>query len=157
MPWDPKNHPKMSIPKNEDEYFEVMSRVVFSTGLNWNVINKKWPGIKAALSNFSAEKVANYKATAVEELLQDERMIRSASKINAVIKNAGAILSVKKEFGSFKKYLDQTKKMGAEELLGDLKKRFSYLGESTALMFLYGAGEQTSELDKIMRTRHKGK
>ena len=153
MPWNPNDHPKLPVPKNENDYFEVMCRVVFSAGLNWNVINKKWPGIKSALSEFSVTKVA-YGDTAIEELLADARMIRSEGKINAIIKNAKAILFVKKEFGSFKNYLETMKKQGIEDLLKDLKKRFSYLGESTAFMFLYGIGEQTPELDKIMKAHH---
>src|SRR6266566_1782101 len=100
MNWDPKNHPRIQKPKNEDGYLESMSRVVFSAGLNWNVVDKKWPGIKKEFANFNVEKVAKFGELHVEEMLRDEKMIRSSGKINAVIKNAKALLDVKKEFGS---------------------------------------------------------
>ena len=38
-------------------------------------------------------------------LMQDKGIIRNHIKINAAIKNAKAILAVKKEYGSFAKYL----------------------------------------------------
>ena len=154
MPWDHRDH-HFAKPKDEDGYLKSMSKVVFSTGLNWNVVNKKWPDIKEAFANFSVEKVSKFGESAVEELLRDEKMIRSASKIKAIIHNAKAISDVKKEFGSFRDYLDQTKKQGLEILLKDLKKRFSYMGASTSLMFLYGVGEESPELEKLMSSAHK--
>ena len=155
MHWDPKNHPHFPKPESEDGYFESMSRVVFSTGLNWGVVDKKWPGIKHAFANFSVDKVAKFGDSAVEELLKDERVIRSSSKIKAIIKNAKAIRQVKKEFGSFRNYINATKKQGIASLLQDLKKRFSYMGDSTSVMFLYGVGEESAELEKIMMSSHK--
>ena len=82
-------------------------------------------------------------------------MIRSGGKINAIIKNARSIQAVGKEFGSMKKYLQNLKKQGLEVLLKDLHKRFSYMGDSTSVMFLFGVGEETAELLKIMEKSHK--
>lgn len=132
-----------------------MSRIVFSTGLNWSVVEKKWPGIRNAFANFSVELVSRFGESAVEELLQDEKIIRSASKIKAIIKNAKAILDAKKEFGSMRNYLEKMKKEGIEILLKDLKKRFSYMGASTSVMFLFGVGEETPELHKLIANSHK--
>jgi 3-methyladenine DNA glycosylase Tag len=39
--WDMRHHPPMPRPKNDDGYFEEMSKVVFRAGLNWRVIEKK--------------------------------------------------------------------------------------------------------------------
>ena len=155
MQWDFKNHPHFPKPKSEDGYLESMSKIVFSTGLNWAVVDKKWPDIKKAFANFSVKKVAKFGDVAVEELLKDEKMIRSASKIKAIIKNAKTILALEEEFGSMIKYLEAMKKQGLEVLLKDLKKRFSYMGDSTSLMFLYGVGEESAELDKKMMSSHK--
>ena len=155
--WDYKNHPHFPKPKDENGYLESMSRIVFSTGLNWNVVNKKWPDIQKSFAHFSVEKVAKFNDLAIEELLKDEKMIRSSGKIKAIIKNAKTILDVKKEFGSFRDYLTQTKKQGIDYLLKDLKKRFSYMGSSTSIMFLYGVGEESPELQKKMMSAHKKK
>jgi len=40
--WDMAHHPPMPRPKNDDGYFEEMSKMVFRAGLNWSVIEKKW-------------------------------------------------------------------------------------------------------------------
>ena len=157
MDWNFKNHPKFSKPKDDDDYFERMSRIVFSTGLNWNVLDKKWLDIRKAFANFSVEKVAKFKDLDVEEMLSDPKMIRSAGKIKAIIKNATGILDVKREYGSMRNYLDQTKKQGLENLMKDLKKRFSYLGASTSIMFLFGVGEESKELEKLMMKTHDKK
>ena len=155
MEWDFKNHPHFPKPKDENGYLESMSRIVFSTGLNWQVVDKKWPDIKQAFANFSIEKVSQFGDAAVEKLLQDEKMIRSGGKIKAIINNAKAVLAVKAEFGSMRTYLESMKKQGIEALLKDLKKRFSYMGDSTSVMFLYGVGEETPELAKLAAKSHK--
>ena len=36
-------------PPNDDAYFENMCRVIFQSGLNWRVIEDKWPTTKQAL------------------------------------------------------------------------------------------------------------
>ena len=155
MHWDPKNHPHFPKPKDEDGYLESMSKIVFSTGLNWNVVDKKWPAIKKGFENFDIAKVAKFTDDDMIRLVNDPEMIRSGGKINAIIKNAKAILEAKKEFGSMIKYLEAMKKQGLDVLLKDLKKRFSYMGDSTSLMFLYGVGEESAELDKKMMSSHK--
>ncbi len=157
MNWDFKNHPHFEKPKTADGYLESMSKVVFSAGLNWSVVDKKWPDIKKLFSNFNVGEVAKYDFKDIDKLLKDVRMIRSGGKINAIVNNARAIEEVEKKFGSMRKYLEQMEKLGIELLLKDLKKRFSYLGASTAIMFLYGVGQESKELEKIMVASHRGK
>ena len=40
-------------PASDEAYFENMSRVIFQAGLDWNVIDKKWPTTKTAFAQFS--------------------------------------------------------------------------------------------------------
>ena len=37
-------------PSNDNVYFENMCRVIFQAGLNWKVIDNKWPSIKKAFA-----------------------------------------------------------------------------------------------------------
>lgn len=148
--WSMKDHEPMAKPKDIDGYLEVMSRVIFSAGLNWTVIEKKWSGIKELFVNFSVEKVAGMNDIDREELMRDSRMIRSLPKINAIIKNAGELIKIEKEFGSIENYLTETKKSGEEALIKDLGKKFSFLGPSTATMFLFGSGVDMPEAMKKM-------
>ena len=154
MEWNLKDHPHFPKPEDARGYLEQMSKIVFSAGLNWNVVNKKWPDIKSSFADFAVAKVAKFDSSDVDKMLKDAKMIRSGGKINAVIKNARAILDLEKEFGSFRSYFDKFNK-DTVGLLKDLKKRFSYLGDSTSVMFLYGVGEQSKELEKIMHDSHK--
>src|SRR5438445_9945251 len=86
--WDMRQRPPMPRPTHDDGYFEQMSKVVFRAGLNWGVIEKKWPDIKRAMANFSIDVVAQFDADDIDRLLKDGGMIRSAKKIAGVIANA---------------------------------------------------------------------
>ena len=152
--WDMTHHPPMPRPKNDDRYFEEMSKVVFRAGLNWSVIEKKWPDIKRALANFSIDAVARFDDSDIDRLLKDDGMIRSAKKISGVIANAQAMQQVQQEFGSFPKYLQALKEKGEEAFLKDLRKRFAFLGESTSIMFLFAVGEEMPETLKKMQEMH---
>ena len=151
--WDIR-HPPMPRPKNDDGYFEEMSKVVFRAGLNWSVIEKKWPQIKRALADFSIDAVARFDDSDVDRLLKDEGMIRSAKKITAVIANAQTMQKVEQEFGSFAKYLQAVKAKSENALLKDLHKRFAFLGESTAVIFLFSVGEEMPETIERIQATH---
>ena len=153
--WDSTQHPPMPRPESDDGYFEVMSKVVFRAGLNWSVIEKKWPDIKRALANFSIDEVAQLDDRDIDRLLKDDGMIRSVKKISGVIANAQAMQKIQQEFGSFAQYLQATKKTSEDALLKDLHKRFAFLGESTSVMFLFGVGEEMPQtLQKMQESAH---
>src|SRR6266568_7849777 len=154
-PWDMTRHAPMPRPNDDDGYFEQMSRAVFLAGLNWKVIEKKWPDIKRLFANFSIDVVAQFNDSDIDRLLKDEGMIRSAKKITAVIANAQAMQRVQQEFGSFAKYLQAVKATSEEALLKDLRKRFAFLGESTSVMFLFSVGEEMPQtMKKIQSMGH---
>jgi DNA-3-methyladenine glycosylase I len=153
-PWDMTRHAPMPRPKNDDGYFEQMSKAVFLAGLNWRVIEKKWPDINRLFANFSIDAVAQFTDGDIDRLLKDEGMIRSAKKITAVVANAQTMQKVKQEFGSFAQYLQAVKAKSEEALLKDLHKRFAFLGESTAVIFLFSVGEEMPETIKRIQAAH---
>ena len=153
-PWDMTRHAPMPRPKNDDGYFEQMSRSVFLAGLNWRVIEKKWPDINRLFDNFSIDAVAQFNDEDIDRLLKDEGMIRSAKKITAVVANAQTMQKVEQEFGSFATYLQVVKAKSEEALLKDLHKRFAFLGESTAVIFLFSVGEEIPETIKRIQAAH---
>jgi DNA-3-methyladenine glycosylase I len=153
--WDMAHHPPMPRPENDDRYFEEMSRVVFRAGLNWSVIEKKWPDIKPAMASFSIDAVAQFDADDIDRLLKDDGMIRSAKKIAGIIANARTMQKVQRDYGSFAKYLQAVKANGEEALLKDLRKRFAFLGESSSVMFLFAVGEEMPQtLEKMSGAAH---
>jgi len=153
-PWDMTRHAPMPRPKNDDGYFEQMSRSVFLAGLNWRVIEKKWPDINRLFANFSIDAVAQFNDADIDRLLKDEGMIRSAKKITAVVANAQTMQKVEQEFGSFATYLQTVKAKNEDALLKDLHKRFAFLGESTSVIFLFSVGEEMPETMKRIQAAH---
>ena len=129
-PWGAKR------PRSDGEYFERMTRAVFTAGLNWRMIEKKWPNFQKAFSGFTLPKVAKFSERDIRALLKDESIVRNEKKIRATIHNAEQVLALEKEFGSFRDYLGSFGKK-EDRLQEDLQTRFQHVGPSTARMFLW--------------------
>jgi DNA-3-methyladenine glycosylase I len=129
-------------PPNDDAYFENMCRVIFQSGLNWRVIEEKWPTTREAFSNFEVSKVASFSDADVEELMKNTGIVRNKGKIKAIIQNAQNFVAVEKRHGSFQKYLDSQDKSGNyANVVKDLVNKFKWLGPPSASLFLYTVGE----------------
>lgn len=136
-------------PTSDEAYFENLTRVIFQAGLNWKVIDKKWPTTRRAFDGFSISKVASFTNKDVERLLKDEGIVRNKNKICATIHNAVEIQEIKKQYGSFQKYLDSLdKSKNYAIVVNELTKRFKFLGPSSASTFLYTVGEKIEPWDK---------
>jgi DNA-3-methyladenine glycosylase I len=125
-----------STPTSLAGYLETMSRAVFSAGMSGKVIDAKWDGTVAAFDGFDPETVAAYTPDDIERLMADTRIVRNRKKVEGTIHNAGELLVVDREFGSVEKYLASFE--NSDLLVKNLHKRFKFLGESVARMFLYG-------------------
>jgi DNA-3-methyladenine glycosylase I len=130
---------KVTPPKDDSEYFERMSRAIFTAGLSWSTVEKKWPNFSKAFAAFSPEKVSKLTEKDVKTLMGDAGIVRNERKIRATIHNAGEFVSLRKEFGSFKGYVAS---FGKDEagLQKDLQEKFQHVGGSTARMFLWSVG-----------------
>jgi DNA-3-methyladenine glycosylase I len=80
--------PKQIRPKSNADYLDVISMIAFEAGLSWRVVEAKWYDIRRAFHGFDPERVARMTPRAVDKLLEDARLIRSRSKIEATILNA---------------------------------------------------------------------
>ncbi len=129
-------------PANDDAYFENMCRIIFQAGLNWRVIDKKWPTTKKAFAQFSIDKVACFTNADIERLMKDEGIVRNKGKISAIVQNAVQFREIRKTCGSFQKYLDSLdKSKNYAKVVQELSSRFKWLGASSASLFLYTVGE----------------
>jgi len=145
----PAYHCKVGeIPPNDDGYFEKMTMVVFRSGLNWSVIERKWQDFIKAFDNFSISKVAEYDVPDVDRLMDNTGIVRNYKKIIGTVKNAKEFIAVQKEYGSFSEYLKSLEKNTEEELCNDIRKRFAYVGKSTSMMFLKSVGVDMPELTR---------
>ena len=94
------------IPKFDDrDLFELLILESFQAGLAWITGLKKRENFRKAFDNFDVKKVAKYDEKKINELLQNEGIIRSRGKINAAINNAIKFIEIQKEFGSFSNYI----------------------------------------------------
>jgi len=122
-----------------NDYLEVMSKVVFQSGMSWKMIENKWPAIRAAMDNFDIRQVADYDERDIERLTGDARVIRNYRKLVAISGNARRILELDKQHGSFKKYLESHGSFDAA--LKTLRKDFKFMGPMGIYYFLFVVGE----------------
>jgi len=116
-----------------------MTRSLFQAGLNWRVIDTKWPNFEKAFGKFSIKKVAKFGDDEIERLMNDSGIVRNEAKIRSTIYNAQQSLLLIKEFGSFRDYIKSFGK-DHDALQSNLKSRFHHLGESSARTFLWMSG-----------------
>lgn len=90
---------------DDQKLFEAIVLDGFQAGLSWIIVLKKRENFRSAFDNFDPEKIAKYNEKKILELINDKGIIRNKLKIRAAITNAQAFIKVKKEFGSFDKYI----------------------------------------------------
>ena len=94
------------VPVHDDRLlFEFLILEGAQAGLSWTTILKKRDNYRKAFDGFRPEKIARYGARDVKRLLGDAGIVRNRLKIAAAIGNARMFLAVRKEFGTFDKYL----------------------------------------------------
>lgn len=142
--------PDQIHPTSLRDYFQVLSKAVFQSGMSWRVIEAKWPGMLEAFHEFDPEIVAGFSPDDIDALASDPRIVRNRRKIEATVANAGTMLDIAHEHGSFRHYLDSID--GFEQRLADLKRRFRFLGDFGAYYFLYVVGEPVPDHDEFRRT-----
>ena len=89
---------KVTPPKDDADYFGRMSKAIFTAGLNWKMVENKWPAFEKAFFGFSPAKVARLTEKDVATLMKNQGIVRNEKKIRATVENAKAILAIEKEF-----------------------------------------------------------
>lgn len=147
-------------PCHDDKFhFEYLILDTFQAGLSWRTILYKRENFRRAFSNFNPKAIAEYDKAKIRSLMKDKGLIRNQLKILGAIKNAQAFLKIKKEFGSFDKYIWQftnyktinngyknsshirSKSKESEMMSRDMKRRgFVFVGPTTCYAYMQGAG-----------------
>ena len=139
--------------------FEFLILEGAQAGLNWSTILRKRDNYRKAFDNFEVNKIILYDEKKIEDLLNNEGIIRNRLKINAVVLNAKAFLNVQKAFGTFDKYIWKfvngnpiinkfkelselpSKTMESEHMSKELKKRkFKFVGPTICYAFMQAVG-----------------
>ena len=157
---------------NDKKLFEFLVLDAFQAGLSWQTIINKRKNFEKAFQNFEPEKIAKYKEKDFQRLMNDAGIIRNKLKIQSTIINAQKFLEVKKEFGSFNKYIWQftkgktiqnkhktlkdlpakTKESDAMSLV--LKERgFKFVGSTICYAFMQAAGMVNDHVIDCFRYR----
>lgn len=148
------------IPLHDDRrLFEMLILEGMQAGLSWITVLKKREDFRRAFDNFDAEKIARYDDRKIEQLMQNEKIIRNRRKITSTIGNAKAFLEIQKEFGSFDKFIwsyvegkpiiGRYKELSevpantplSDKISKDLKKRgFNFVGTTIIYSFMQAVG-----------------
>ena len=79
----------------------------FQAGLSWITILRKRENFRAAFHSFEPEAIAAFKKRDLDRLALDAGIVRNRLKIDASVSNAKAFLAIRKEAGSFDRFLWQ--------------------------------------------------
>jgi len=148
------------VPVHDDHLlFEFLILEGAQAGLSWATVLNKREGYRKAFDNFDINKISRYDQDKIDLLLQNPEIIRNKLKVNATVVNAGLVLKIQKEFGSFDAYIwqfvdgkviqNKWKEMSevpastflSDAMSKDLKKRgFKFIGTTTCYAFMQATG-----------------
>ena len=161
------------VPVHNDRLlFEFLVLEGAQAGLSWSTILERRKGYRKAFHNFDVRRIAGFTHKDVVRLLKDKGIIRNRLKVEATTGNARRFLEVKKEFGSFGKYIwqfvggkqvkhkfrkisdlpAQTKE--SQEMSRGLKKRgFRFVGPTICYAFMQAVGMVNDHTTDCFRYR----
>ncbi len=90
---------------NDKKLFEFLLLEGMQAGLSWRTVLYKRENFRNAFDKFDFSKIAKYNKRKINSLLKDEGIIRNKLKVESVVTNAKAFLEVRKEFGTFNKFI----------------------------------------------------
>ena len=94
------------VPLHDDrKLFEFLVLEGLQAGLSWNTILRKRENFRKAFHGFDPGRVARYGEKDIARLLADAGIIRNRLKVRAAVENARRFLEVRKEFGTFDRYI----------------------------------------------------
>lgn len=126
--------------QSDDELFGRLVLEINQAGLSWTTILNKKDNFFRAYDNFNLERVAGYGEEDVRRLLSDAGIIRNKLKIAAAIHNAGVILDLQREHGSFRNWLDAQHPLDKAGWVKLFKKTFKFTGGEITNEFLMSTG-----------------
>jgi len=127
----------------DDRYLAEMTRCVFRSGFVWKIIENKWQGFEEVFHQFDVTSCALMSEEEQELAATDERIVRNATKIRSVPRNAAFIRAVREDSGSFGSYLAAWPDDDFVGLWDELKRHGDRLGGQTGRFFLRFVGKDT--------------
>ena len=126
--------------RSDAKLFERLVLEINQAGLSWLTILRKRKDFRRAFDRFDVETVAGYGARERRRLLADASIIRNRLKVDAVIHNAGVILELQSEHGSFRRWLDANHPRSKPDWVKLFKDTFRFTGGEITGEFLMSTG-----------------
>lgn len=159
------------VPVHNDRLlFEQLILQGVQAGLSWIIILKKRENYRNAFDNFNYEKIACYDEENVQELLNNDGIVRNELKIRSAINNAKIYMRIIEEYGSFNEYLWKfvnhtpiqnhwnkledipVKTKLSEKISKDMKKKgFSFIGPTIIYAYMQAIGMVNDHLTYCFR------
>jgi DNA-3-methyladenine glycosylase I len=127
-------------PVDDRGYFEALCIEIFEAGLNFKLVLGKLSHLRMQYRGFDPAKIARMRDVSVDKILADAGGIRSRVKTESVIHNAGVVLELARQYGSFGKWVERVstrQKLNAE---AEFKKLFKFTGPTIVYEFLTSTG-----------------
>lgn len=150
-----KYHDKEWGALNLDEkyLFEMLILESFQAGLSWECVLNKREAFRSAYDNFDIKKIIMYDDKKIEELINNDGIIRNKLKIKASIMNAKIFKKIENEYNGFANYLltfsnnkiyyevGKTKSELSDKISNDLQKRgMKFVGTTIIYAYLQAIG-----------------
>jgi DNA-3-methyladenine glycosylase I len=159
------------VPVHDDrKHFESFVLDAFQAGLSWRTILHKREDFRNAFAGFDFTKVAKFGARDVKRLMNDAGIVRNRQKIEAAMVNARRFLEIRKEFGTFDRYIwgfvggttirNRAKRNAdipatskeSDAMSKDLKKRgFMFVGSTICYAYMQAVGMVNDHLVSCFR------
>ena len=141
-------------PTTDAGYLEAAARIIFMGGLNRRVVDGKWGGFLQAFHGFDVAAVAAMGPADVERLSEDDRVIKYAAKLQAVVTNAQEIQEVADQHGSFGSWVESAVAGGVPSACAELSRRFAYISKDGARNWLYSTGHDVGQVTDKVREKY---
>jgi DNA-3-methyladenine glycosylase I len=159
------------VPSHDDRHlFEMLILEGAQAGLSWRTILGKRDHYRRAFNFFDAEKITAYTEDDILRLLADPGIVRNRLKVESAVRNARAVLKIRKEYGSFDafiwRYVDFTPRQNAwssfaqvparteqsDRMSVDLTKRgINFVGSTICYAFMQAVGMVNDHVIRCFR------
>lgn len=119
----------------DDRYLAAITKAVFKAGFVWKVIDNKWPNFEKAFWQFNVRRCCAISPQDIDQLVQNEGIVRNLKKIQSVQKNAMMVAELAEQYGSFGKMLGEWPDEDFIGLANLLNKRADRLGLQSCQYF----------------------
>ena len=121
-------------------FFEYLCLEIFQAGLSWETIVRKRDAMREAMDGFDFHVIARYDDERIDELMDDDRVIRYRLKLESIRHNARVFGNIVEEHGSFLTWLEKNAQDDLDGWVKLFKKTFRFTGPEIVREFLESSG-----------------